>query len=254
MIEIEQFPCLNDNYGYLLHDVSSGATAAIDTPEVAPILGALKRRGWQLTHILNTHHHYDHAGGNNELKSLTNCQIIGPAGEASRIDGIDSAVDQGDDFMLGSTRIEVLNVGGHTLGHIAYFLPDHVTAFVGDALFVLGCGRIFEGTAEQMWQSLSRLATLPPQTVVYCAHEYTMSNAKFALSIDTDNVALQERVKQFEAARAKNLPTVPTTIRDELQTNPFLRPDEAEIRKNLAMLDAPTVDVFAEIRRRKDNF
>ncbi len=254
MIEIEQFACLSDNYGYLIHDPETGHTAAIDTPEVEPILAALKNRNWQLTHILNTHHHYDHAGGNLELKDKTGCTIYGPKGESAKIPGIDIAVDQDDSFIFGKDRVQVLNVGGHTLGHIAYYIPECHVAFVGDALFALGCGRMFEGTAEQMWGSLSKLAALPPQTEIFCAHEYTLSNAKFAVTIDPENQALQTRAREIEAARAAGQPTVPTTIALELVTNPFLRAHDQKIRAQLSMQDASDVDVFAEIRARKDNF
>lgn len=254
MIEIEQFACLSDNYGYLIHDPETGQTAAIDTPEVEPILAALQKRNWQLTHILNTHHHYDHAGGNLELKDKTGCTIYGPKGESTKIPGIDIAVDQDDTFLFGKDHVQVLNVGGHTLGHIAYHFPECHIAFVGDALFALGCGRMFEGTAEQMWGSLSKLAALSPQTKIFCAHEYTLSNAKFAVTIDPENQALQTRAREIEIARAAGEPTVPTTIALELATNPFLRANDQKIRAQLSMQDASDVDVFAEIRARKDNF
>jgi hydroxyacylglutathione hydrolase len=254
MIEIEQFSCLSDNYGYLMHDPKTGATASIDTPEVAPILNCLARRGWTLTHILNTHHHFDHAGGNLELKEKTGCTIIGPADDAAHIQGLDQTVNQGDQITIGSIKLDVLNVGGHTKGHIAYHCAAEKFAFVGDTLFVLGCGRIFEGTPAQMWDSLKRLAALPADTVIYCAHEYTLANAKFALTIDPDNRQLQARMEEFVALRAEGKPTVPTTIAAEMATNPFLRAADPGIRMQLAMQDAPDVDVFAEIRRRKDSF
>jgi len=254
MIEIEQFPCLSDNYGYLIHDPKTEKTAAIDTPEIAPILTVLEKKGWNLTHIFNTHHHYDHAGGNLELKEKTGCTIYGPRGERDKIPGIDIAVDQDDSFSFGSYQVDVLNVGGHTLGHIAYHFPECGAAFVGDALFALGCGRMFEGTAEQMWGSLSKLSSLAPHTSVFCAHEYTLSNAKFAVTVDPDNQALLSRVQEIEAARAENKPTVPTTIALELETNPFLRAGDQGIRAQLGMQDASDVAVFAEIRMRKDNF
>lgn len=254
MVEIEQFSCLNDNYGYLLHDPKTGATAAIDTPEVGPILSHLDKRGWTLTHILNTHHHFDHAGGNLELKEKTGCQIIGPEDDAQHIQGLDQIVNHGDKINIGSVALDVINVGGHTKGHIAYHSPENKVVFVGDTLFVLGCGRIFEGTAAQMWQSLMRLSALPPETVVYCAHEYTLSNAKFAMTIDPDNALLRDRIKKFETQRAHGEPTVPTTIADERETNPFLRADDPAIRARLDMAAAAPVDVFAEIRRRKDSF
>ena len=251
-IEIAQFSCLSDNYGYLVHDATSGETACIDTPEAAPILAMLDRRGWQLTQIWNTHHHYDHAGNNLELKEKTGCTIIGPAGEADKIPGIDRAVDDGDIVHLGAHQAHILNVGGHTLGHIAYHMKGH--AFVGDSLFALGCGRVFEGTMAQMWSSLEKLNALPDGTQIYCAHEYTSANAAFAVTIDPNNPALQARVAEIAALRAENKPTVPTEISLERATNPFLRATDTAVQAHLGMSGAAPVDVFTEIRARKDNF
>lgn len=251
-LEIYQFPCLSDNYGFLLHDSESGETACIDTPETAPILAALEKTGWTLTQIWNTHHHYDHAGNNEEIKRITGCTITGPAGEADKIPAIDRAVDDGDTVMLGAHEAHVLNVGGHTLGHIAFHMEGH--AFVGDSLFALGCGRVFEGTMAQMWESLQKLDALPDGTQIYCAHEYTTSNAAFAVTIDPDNEALSQRVAEISALRAANKPTVPTEIALERATNPFLRATDANVQARLNMSGAPAVDVFAEIRARKDSF
>ena len=253
-LQIEQINCLSDNYGYLVHDPESGETACIDTPETAPILDRLSQKGWVLSHIWNTHHHYDHAGNNLEIKQATGCQIIGPAGEADKIPGIDRAVDDGDVVQLGAHQAHILNVGGHTLGHIAYHLPATAHAFVGDSLFALGCGRVFEGTMAQMWGSLQKLAALPRATQVFCAHEYTAANAAFAATIDPDNPNLQQRIADITALRAQNQPTVPTNIGVELDTNPFLRPADASIRQHLNMVGASDADVFAEIRARKDSF
>ena len=251
-IEIVQFACLSDNYGYLVHDKTSGETACIDTPEAAPILAELEKRNWQLSHIWNTHHHYDHAGNNLELKEKTGCMIIGPAGEADKIPGIDRAVDDGDRVHLGAYQARILNVGGHTLGHIAYHMDGH--AFVGDSLFALGCGRVFEGTMAQMWASLEKLNALPDGTKIYCAHEYTSANAAFAVTIDPDNQALKTRIAEIAALRAADKPTVPTEIGLERATNPFLRATDAAVQAHLGMSGAAAVDVFAEIRSRKDNF
>lgn len=251
-LEIYQFPCLSDNYGFLVHDSESGETACIDTPETAPILAALEKTGWTLTQIWNTHHHYDHAGNNEEIKRITGCTITGPAGEADKIPAIDRAVDDGDTVMLGVHEAHVLNVGGHTLGHIAFHMEGH--AFVGDSLFALGCGRVFEGTMAQMWESLQKLNALPDGTQIYCAHEYTTSNAAFAVTIDPDNEALSQRVAEISALRAANKPTVPTEIALERATNPFLRATDANVQARLNMSGAPAVDVFAEIRARKDSF
>ena len=251
-LEIYQFPCLSDNYGFLVHDSESGETACIDTPETAPILAALEKTGWTLTQIWNTHHHYDHAGNNEEIKRITRCTITGPAGEADKIPAIDRAVDDGDTVMLGVHEAHVLNVGGHTLGHIAFHMEGH--AFVGDSLFALGCGRVFEGTMAQMWESLQKLNALPDGTQIYCAHEYTTSNAAFAVTIDPDNEALSQRVAEINALRAANKPTVPTEIALERATNPFFRATDANVQARLNMSGASAVDVFAEIRARKDSF
>ena len=253
-LEIHQFPCLNDNYGYLVHEPVSGATAAIDTPEVKPILTALEEKGWTLTHILNTHHHFDHAGGNAELKEKTGCTVIGPKGEKDLIPGIDRAVGEGDIVELGAARARVIEVPGHTRGHIAYSFDQEHVAFVGDTLFALGCGRLFEGTAQQMWTSLGKLMELPDDTVVYCAHEYTQANARFALSVEPDNTALAARAKEIDEKRARGEWTVPTTIGLEKRTNPFLRAASPDLRRVLGLEAAPDVDVFAETRKRKDNF
>ena len=253
-VQIVQIPCLQDNYGYLVHDTDGGATASIDTPEVAPIEAALAARGWRLTHILNTHHHADHAGGNLALKANWRCTIVGPRADRDRIPGIDVEVGDGDFYNLGTVRVQVLDVPGHTRGHIAYYIAAAQAAFVGDTIFALGCGRMFEGTAEQMWGSLSKLAALPDATQLYCAHEYTASNARFALSVEPNNPALQRRAALITQLRAAQQPTVPSTVAEEKATNPFLRPASAELQQRLGMVGQPLVAVFAETRRRKDHF
>jgi len=253
-LQIYQFPALKDNYGYLVHDSATGATAAIDTPEVAAILNALETTGWRLTHILNTHHHFDHAGGNAELKAKTGCTIIGPKGEKDLIPGIDRAVGEGDIVEVGSARARVIDVPGHTRGHVAYHFADDHVVFVGDTLFALGCGRLFEGTAAQMWTSLGKLMALPDDTTVYCAHEYTQSNARFALTVEPHNTALAARAKEIDEKRARGEWTVPTTIALEKATNPFLRAASADLRATIGLPSAADVDVFAETRSRKDNF
>lgn len=253
-LQIHQFACLSDNYSWLVHEPGANVTAVVDTPEVAPILRALDETGWKLTHILNTHWHPDHAGGNEELKAKTGCQIIGPRGEAKRIPSLERQVGDGDMVQLGNASARVFDVPGHTAGHIAYWFADEKVAFVGDTLFALGCGRLFEGTAQQMWTSLQKLMALPPETKVYCAHEYTQSNARFALSVDPDNAALVARSKEIDAMRAKGIPTVPSNIGLELATNPFLRPTSLTLQRSLGMVGADPVEVFAETRRRKDKF
>ena len=235
---VRQFPCLSDNYGFLARDEASGRVACIDTPDAGTILRELELLGWSLSLILNTHWHPDHAGGNVELKAATGAEVIGPA-EVERIAPVDRKVSDGDIVELGDTRFTVIDTGGHTLGHVTYFDAADQIAFVGDTLFSLGCGRVFEGTAEQMWSSLSRLAALPDETAVYCAHEYTASNARFALSID-DTAALKARAEEVFAARERGEPTVPTTIAREKATNPFLRAGDATR--------------FAAVRAAKDSF
>ena len=253
-LQIHQFPCLSDNYSWLVHEPEANVTAVVDTPEVPAILRALDETGWPLTHILNTHWHPDHAGGNEELKAKTGCQIIGPRAEAARIPGIERQVGDGDEVKFGNATAKVFDVPGHTAGHIAYWFAQDKVAFVGDTLFALGCGRLFEGTAQQMWISLQKLMALPPETRVYCAHEYTQSNARFALSVDPDNAALAARAKEIDAMRARGIPTVPSSIGLELATNPFLRPMSESLQRSLGMAGADPVAVFAETRRRKDNF
>jgi len=253
-LEIHQIPCLNDNYGYLIHDPAADMTAAIDTPDTAPIEAALRSRGWQLTHILNTHHHGDHTGGNLALQERTGCTIIGPRDEADKIPGIDRKIGDGDTFLFGSHEVRVLGVPGHTLGHIAYYFEDAKVAFVGDALFALGCGRVFEGTPDQMWNSLEKLMTLPDSTKVYCAHEYTQANAKFAITVEPGNADLSARVKEIDALRARGEPTVPTTIGLERRTNPFVRPMSEEIQNIVGLVGATPAAVFTEVRLRKDSF
>jgi hydroxyacylglutathione hydrolase len=251
-LEIEQFPCLSDNYGVLIHDGEADVTASIDAPDAQAILRRLKTKGWRLTHLLVTHHHGDHTGGNLELKEATGCTVIGPTGEAERIPGIDRAVGEGDVVTFGHFEIRVLDTPGHTLGHIAYWIPEAHAAFVGDTLFAMGAGRIFEGSAEMMWNSLKKIVALPPDTEIYCGHEYTAANAQFALTVDPDNAALQSRAKEVVQMRANGQPTLPTRLDRELETNPFLRANETAIRSKLGMPFAPDWKVFAEIRARKN--
>lgn len=252
-IDIHQFSCLNDNYGYLVHNPGTGATAAIDTPDASRYLDEANRLGWTITEVWNTHWHPDHVGGNIALKDATGCHITGPAGEAARIPGLDRAVKGGDVLALGTARAKVIDVPGHTLGHIAFHFADESAAFVGDSVFALGCGRVFEGTMEMMWQSLSRLKGLPPETRLYCAHEYTASNARFAVTIEPDNADLAAYCDWIANQRAKGEPTVPAHLARELATNPFLRADRAELQARMGH-PGDAVATFAEIRTRKDRF
>ena len=253
-LAIHMFPCLKDNYGYLLHDEDSGATAAVDTPDAAEIAAQLDTKGWRLTHIFNTHHHADHAGGNLELKRRTGCTIVGPRADAARIPGIDVAVGEGDVVELGAQRATVFDTPGHTRGHIVYHFAASHAAFVGDTLFALGCGRLFEGTPGQMWSSLQKILQWPDETRLYCAHEYTQSNARFALTVEPQNRALKDRAETVARLRAAGRATVPSTLAEERATNPFLRPQSRDLRATIELANAADVDVFAKTRALKDAF
>lgn len=253
-LEIVTVPCLKDNYAYLLHDPDTGATAVIDVPDPAPIQQALEQRGWSLTDILITHHHWDHVDGVEALKKETGALVVGAAADAHRLPPLDLAVAEGDSVTVGSQTGQVLDVSGHTVGHIAYYFAQSEAVFTADSLMALGCGRLFEGTPEMMWVSLSKLAALPAATMVYSGHEYTASNAKFALTIEPANPALISRSQAIAEARAAGRPTVPSALSEELTTNPFLRANLPEVKESVGLPDAPDAAVFAEIRRRKDNF
>jgi hydroxyacylglutathione hydrolase len=249
-LSIELVPCLSDNYAYLVEDKAAGVCAVVDPSEAPPVLAALKGR--KLTHILNTHHHFDHTGGNQALKAEFGAVVVGPEKDRDRIPAIDMGVVEGQDWALGPHKARILEIPAHTKAHIAFVFDG--AAFTGDTLFAMGCGRLFEGTPAMMWQSLSKLMRLPDDTKVYCGHEYTLSNGRFALTLEPGNADLQARMKEVVALRDKGAPTIPSTIGLEKRTNPFLRPDSAEIRNSLGMEEADTVSVFGEIRRRKDNF
>jgi hydroxyacylglutathione hydrolase len=251
---IEQFFCRTDNFGVLIHDPDSDVTASIDAPELGPIMEHLARKHWRLSHIFTTHHHGDHTEANLALKAATGCTITGPLGEREKIPGIDTTVEEGDSFPFGTFDVRVIETPGHTLGHIAYWIPAAGVAFVGDTLFAIGCGRVIEGTPGMMWNSLTKLMALPDDTDIYCGHEYTQANARFALTIEPDNADLVDRAHKVDGRRAAGQPTLPTTMLLEKRTNPFLRVNEPEIRKRLRMKDASPTEVFAEIRGRKDRF
>jgi hydroxyacylglutathione hydrolase len=249
-IEVRQFPCLSDNYGYLVRDQASGLCACIDTPDGDAVLTQLSASGWRLDMILNTHWHSDHTAGNAAVKAATGAEIVGPA-EVRKVAPLDRVVVQGDRVALGETVFEVVETPGHTLGHIVYHDPADQAAFVGDTLFALGCGRLFEGRPAQMWESLSKLMAWPDATRIYCAHEYTAANARFALTLDP-SPALAERAEQIFAARARGEPTVPTTLGLEKATNPFLR--APELARAVGVPRGDPVAAFAAIRAAKDVF
>jgi hydroxyacylglutathione hydrolase len=240
MVEVVRIPALSDNYIWLVHDAASGETAVVDPAEAQPVLDAAAARGWRVTQIWNTHWHPDHTGGNAAVKAATGALVTGPAAEATRIPTLDRLVGEGDTVRLGAIQATVMEVPAHTAGHIAFHLPGENVAFVGDTLFAMGCGRLFEGTAEQMHANLQRLAALRGETRIYCAHEYTLSNGRFAAAAEPENPAIRARLADVERARAAGEATVPTTLALELQTNPFIRASSAE-------------ELF-ELRRRKDNF
>lgn len=253
-LELVTLPALSDNYTYLLHDADSGATACIDVPEAQPILDALQSRGWTLTEIWLTHHHHDHIGGVEDLLKFCDAKVTGAKADRHRLPPLNREVADGDRFEFGGEFIDVLDVSGHTVGHVAFVAAESGYAFTADSLMALGCGRLFEGTAEQMWDSLQKLAALDPETLICSGHEYTQANARFAITIDPDNADLKARIERINSMRERNEPTVPCKLSAEVATNPFLRAADPAIQARLDMIGAAPVDVFAEIRARKDRF
>lgn len=258
VMQIDILPVFDDNYVYLLFDPDTGTSGVVDPGAAEPVLARLRDLGRGLDWILLTHHHADHSGGIPVLRRETGARVVLAKKDVERVPGIDIALDievgEGDRVEFGDREFRVLETPGHTRGHVAFWFPGEAALFCGDTLFSLGCGRLFEGTAEQMWASLSKLAALPPETRVYCGHEYTLSNGRFALTVDPDNPRLRARMEEVERLRREGLPTIPTTIGLELETNPFLRPFDPAIRRALGMETASDVEVFAELRRRKDGF
>ncbi len=246
------FLCLQDNYGVLLHDGATGATAAIDAPEESAVEAALAATGWRLTDILVTHHHADHTGGIAELKARHRCRVVAPHGEATRIPLVDTTVRERDKVAVGGLEGQVYETPGHTAGHISYFFASEKLAFVGDTLFSIGCGRVIEGTPEMMWQSLLKLRSLPDDTRIYCGHEYTQANIRFAKTIEPRNATLAAREKEVDKLRAERKPTIPSTLGQEKAANPFLRADLPDVAKSVGLADKPAWEVFAEIRARKN--
>jgi hydroxyacylglutathione hydrolase len=254
MLTVKQIPVLKDNYIYLIHDPVSGETAAIDPALAEPVQNTLKEMNWPLTYILNTHHHSDHVGANLTLKKQTHCQIIGSHYEKNRIPGIDRTVSEGDTVHLGHHKVSVIDTPGHTLGHIVFYFSEQNLLFCGDTLFSMGCGRLSEGTAKQMFHSLNKLAALPSRTQLFCAHEYTQSNGQFALTLEPNNLQLRQRISEVEQLRQKNMATIPSTLLQEKETNPFLRSHCSELIQSLGMDKKNSVDIFTETRLRKDHF
>ena len=254
MLEICQLPVFNDNYIYLLHDPGKDVTAVVDPAIASPVLTLLAERNWRLDFILNTHHHSDHVGANLELKKLTGCRIIGAQKDQQRIPGIDQMVVEGDLLMIGQYQATVLEVPGHTSAHIAYWFKDAECLFCGDTLFSLGCGRLFEGTAQQMWRSLQKIRSLPVQTQIFCAHEYTETNGRFALQLEPNNSLLKDAMKTIRKKRSQGLSTIPSSVQLEIGANPFLRVDNPEFQSAIGMKNMDPDKVFAAIRQQKDNF
>src|SRR5437762_6862375 len=250
--EIRLFTCLNDNFGYLIHDPASKATASIDAPEAGPIIEALEREGWALTDILITHHHHDHVGGVAELKQKYNCRVVAPHDKSTKIANVDQRVAHGDVVKVGSLLARVLETPGHTLDHISYVFDTEKSLFAADTLFSIGSGRVIEGTYPMMWDSLLKLKSLPDDFKLYCGHEYTASNVKFALTVDPDNAALQARAAEVTRLRAANKPTIPVLLGDEKKANVFLRADDPSIAAKLHMKGAGAAEVFGELRERKN--
>lgn len=253
-VQIALVPCLTDNYAVLMHVPATGATILVDAPDAQPIAQVLTQNNWKLTCILITHHHSDHIDGLMMLKAASNATVVGPALDKDRIPGLDVLVADGDEVNASGLEVKVIATPGHTSGHVSYWFPKMGVVFTADTLFALGCGRIFEGTPQIMWESLKKLAALPPETTVFCGHEYTLSNARFAVTVDPHNKALEQRVRKVMTQHMKGEATIPTTIGDELATNPFLRAGDPAIAERLGMVGKPEVEVFAELRRRKDSF
>lgn len=253
-LELITIPCLSDNYAYLLHDAATGDTALVDAPEAGPILSALSSRGWRLGQILITHHHADHIDGVADIVAATGARVLGAAADAHRLPRLDRALSEGDSVAVGGEEGRVIDVSGHTVGHIAFHFPQSAMVFTADSLMAAGCGRLFEGTPAQMWDSLSKLAALPPETLVCSGHEYTASNIRFALSLEPANPDLILRSERVALARGDGRPTVPSTLSEELATNPFLRAKLPQMKAAIGRASASDAEAFAEIRARKDRF
>ena len=253
-VSVTPIPLLKDNYAYVIHESESGMTAVVDPSEAMPVIRYCKENRLKLDYVLNTHHHWDHTGGNVDLKNEYGCKVVGFSADAERIPGIDLTVDEGGTFIFGETSMNIIYIPGHTLGHVAYHFPKEGLVFTGDTLFSLGCGRLFEGTPEQMWNSLKKLRDLPPETLVYCGHEYTEHNCLFALSLEPENEGLHAFNSEILRMRAEGEYTVPSAIGTETRLNPFLRADDPDLARALDLSASDPISVFSEIRSRKDTF
>ena len=251
-LSVTVIPCLSDNYGYILRDEATGATASIDAPDAPPLIAALEEKGWGLDMVLVTHHHFDHIDGVEALRAKYGAKVVGAASDAERLPPLDQAVSEGETVSLGESAARVIDVSGHTIGHIAYLFDGH--AFTADSLMALGCGRVFEGTHLQMWESLAKFLTLPEDTLIYSGHNYGQANGRFALSIEPDNADLAARIARIEAADEAGAPICPVSLGEELRTNPFLRATEASVKAAVGLPGGDDAAVFAEVRRRKDSF
>jgi hydroxyacylglutathione hydrolase len=251
-VEVRLFPCLTDNFGYLVYDPQTGATASVDAPEAGPIIKALEREGWTLSDILITHHHHDHVGGVAELKRKYGCRVVAPHDKTTRISDVDLRVGQGDVVKVGNLMARVVETPGHTLDHISYVFDNEKVLFAADTLFSIGCGRVFEGNYPMMWESLLKLRSLPDDFKLYCGHEYTAANVKFALTVEPDNAALKARAEEVKRLRAENKPTIPTLLGEEKRANVFLRADEPSVAAGVRMKGRPAAEIFAELRERKN--
>lgn len=253
-LEVELVPALSDNYIYLAHEAETGATAVVDPAQAKPALDAAERRGWRITHILNTHHHGDHTAGNLDVQKATGAPIVGPSYDAQRIPGVQVQLSEGDTYDVGNARAEVFFTPGHTRGHISFWFAESNVLFSGDSLFALGCGRLFEGDAAQMWDSLQKLRKLPDATRIYCGHEYTRTNARCALTVDPQNQQLREYARVIENLRTADQPTIPARMGMEKETNPFLRADDPALARAMGMPGADPVAVFAAVREKRNGF
>ena len=253
-MQITPIPCLTDNYAYIIYDNNSKTTGVVDPSEAKPVISFLREKKLKLNYVLNTHHHYDHIGGNLELKKTFNAKIIGFVGDKHRIPGIDITLKDNEKWIFGNSSVKILHIPGHTLGHICFFFEKEKIAFTGDTLFSLGCGRIFEGDHKQMLQSLNKIKKLPEDTMIYCGHEYTYKNAEFCIKHDSNNANLKKYFEKIKKLRASNMPTIPSTLDDELKSNIFLRCDQNDVKTNLNMKNHSDLEVFSKVRDLKDNF